>query len=64
MDGREELVWKFLLKIKHEPIAIEDLAEHVEKHCDVTKDYAQGIIDRIGTPWEVFQEKQLKQQGR
>jgi hypothetical protein len=49
MDAREELVWKFLI---NKPIA---RAEEVALYCDVDVDYAQSIIDRIGTPREVLE---------
>jgi len=49
MDAREELVWKFLV---NKPMAG---VNEVALYCDVDVDYAQSIIDRIGTPREVLE---------
>lgn len=49
VDMTEERVWKYL--IANQTATPEDVA----LNCDVTEDYARGIIDRIGTPLEVRQ---------
>ena len=58
MEKREELVWRFLLSAKGEPL--ENLANKAAMSCGVTESYAQGIIDRIGTPWEVLYDGNAK----
>jgi hypothetical protein len=52
-DGSEERVWKYLLTDK---LAT---AEQVAINCDVTVEFAQKLIDKIGTPREVFEKEAL-----
>lgn len=53
MNKREELVWKYLVSVG----GLAD-ADQVANECNVHRDYAQGIIDRIGTPREVLEAAQ------
>jgi hypothetical protein len=53
MDEREELVWKYLVSVG----GVAD-AGLVVANCGVDRDYAQRIIDRIGTPIEVLEAAQ------
>jgi hypothetical protein len=54
MDEHEELVWRYLVSVGGVANA-----EMVVKNCGVERDYAQSIIDRIGTPREVLEEARL-----
>lgn len=49
VDMTEERVWKYLIANQTAT------PEEVALNCDVTENYARGIIDRIGTPIEVRQ---------
>jgi hypothetical protein len=53
MSLEEADVWNYLVKNKTATAA------EVVKHCDVSIEFAQSCIDRIGTPREVF-EKEAK----
>jgi len=47
-DGEEERAWGYLVKNKFAT------AKQVALNCDVPEPFAQGLIDKIGTPKEVF----------
>ena len=57
MSLEEADVWNYLVKNKTATAA------EVVKHCDVSIEFAQSCIDRIGTPREVF-EKEAAGAGR
>jgi hypothetical protein len=50
VNAREELVWKYLVSVGGVANA-----EMIVENCGVERDYAQSIIDRIGTPREVLE---------
>ena len=54
MNAREELVWKYLVSVGGVANA-----EMVVENCGVKRNYAQSIIDRIGTPREVLEAARL-----
>ena len=51
MSLEEADVWNYLVKNKTATAA------EVVKHCDVSIEFAQSCIDRIGTPREVFEKE-------
>jgi len=57
MDANEELVWKRLVQLWIDNSALPSAAVLAEM-CNVSTDYAQSIIDRIGTPREVLESGQ------
>ena len=54
MSLEEADVWNYLVKNKTATAA------EVVKHCDVSIEFAQHCIDRIGTPREVFEKEALQ----
>lgn len=56
MDANEELVWKRLVQLWIDNSALPSAAVLAEM-CNVSADYAQSIIDRIGTPREVLEQE-------
>ena len=54
MSLEEADVWNYLVKNKTATAA------EVVKHCDVSIEFAQSCIDRIGTPREVFEKEAMQ----
>jgi len=54
MSLEEADVWNYLVKNKTATAA------EVVKHCDVSIEFAQHCIDRIGTPREVFEREAMQ----
>ena len=54
MSLEEADVWNYLVKNKTATAA------EVVKHCDVSIEFAQSCIDRIGTPREVFEREAMQ----
>lgn len=54
MSLEEADVWNYLVKNKTATAA------EVVKHCDVSIEFAQHCIDRIGTPREVFEKEAMQ----